>query len=141
METIIPLAINRLQHIGIPVTNLERSVHFYKRLGFAAVMQAPFYIDGAPGICTMLERAGMLIELYQLPELQLDEIRHRKAGRIDHIAFDVDDIDEAFNLIRDAGIPINESSPVFLQFWEKGCKYFTFPGPDGETLECNQILR
>lgn len=54
----------------------------------------------------------MIIELYQMPEKELLEIRNRSNGHIDHIAFDVDDIEEYFNLA----------------------------GPDGERLEFNQIL-
>src|SRR6267143_3212529 len=40
------LIINGLQHIGIPVTDIATSEAFYKRLGFANVMKAPFTIDG-----------------------------------------------------------------------------------------------
>ena len=132
--------ITAIQHIGIPVTDISTSQTFYKRLGFANVMQAGFGEEGARGTCVMMKRDSMIIELYQLPEPDLSEIRTRKNGHIDHIAFDVPDIDEAFKTIQQAGFNIIEPEPVFLKFWAKGCKYFNITGPDGERLEFNQVL-
>lgn len=82
----------------------------------------------------------MIVELYQMPSAALEEVRSRKNGHIDHIAFDVDDIDEAYQSITNMGLPIIEAQPVFLSFWKKGCKYFNITGPDGERLEFNQVL-
>lgn len=135
-----PINITSIQHIGIPVTNIGNSQAFYERLGFANVMQAGFGEEGARGTCVMMKRDSMIIELYQLPEPELSEIRSRKNGHIDHVAFDVPDIDEAFKTIQQAGFNIIEQEPVFLQFWARGCKYFNITGPDGERLEFNQVL-
>lgn len=136
----IKLKINRLQHIGVPVTDLETSRAFYERLGFTNVMRAGFTDGGLPGTCIMMQLNDIIIELYQLPEHALNEIRSRGNGHIDHIAFDVNDIDETFEAIKQAGLNSIEPEPVFLQFWERGCKYFNITGPDGERLEFNQIL-
>lgn len=132
--------ITSIQHIGIPATNIANSQAFYERLGFSNAMQAGFGKEGARGICVMMKRDGIIIELYQLPEPDLSEIRTRKNGHIDHVAFDVPDIDEAFKTIQQAGFNIIEPEPVFLQFWARGCKYFNITGPDGERLEFNQVL-
>jgi catechol 2,3-dioxygenase-like lactoylglutathione lyase family enzyme len=140
MQNAINLQINAIQHIGIPVTDLKNSVPFYTRLGFTNVMQAAFNEKGEPGTCVMMQRGNMIMELYQLPESGLSEIRSRKNGHIDHVAFDVPDIDEAYTIIQAAGFNIIEPQPVFLQFWERGCKYFNITGPDGERLEFNQVL-
>lgn len=135
---IIP--INGLQHTGIPVSNITTSEAFYTRLGFTNVMQAGFTHDDKPGTCIMMQRDNMIIELYQMPEPALAEIRSRRDGHIDHIAFDVSDIDAVYTLVKNAGFNIIEPAPVFLQFWQKGCKYFNITGPDGERLEFNQVL-
>jgi lactoylglutathione lyase len=82
----------------------------------------------------------MIIEIYQMPENDLNEIRNRSNGHIDHIAFDVPDIENAFNLLKENGFNVIENEPVFLPFWENGCRYFNISGPDGEKLEFNQIL-
>ncbi len=134
------LKINHLQHVGLPVTNLKISQTFYERLGFSNVMQSGFEHRGGRGSVSMMKRGGMILELYQMPEAELQEIKTRKDGLIDHIAFDVDNIDEAFATLKSAAFPIVEPEPVFLPFWEIGCKYFNVLGPDGERLEFNQIL-
>ena len=82
----------------------------------------------------------MILELYQMPEAELQEIRSRRDGHIDHIAFDVDAIEDAFAELKGAGFAVIEAEPVFLPFWKSGCKYFNVLGPDGERLEFNQIL-
>lgn len=140
MTNAINLQLNAIQHIGIPVTDLNASQSFYERLGFANVMQAGFGPEEERGTCVMMKRDHMVIELYQLPKAKLTEIRSRGNGHIDHVAFDVSDIDATYAIIREAGFNILESEPVFLQFWERGCKYFNITGPDGERLEFNQVL-
>lgn len=140
MESAINLKINAIQHIGIPVTNICVSALFYSKLGFIDVMEAPFEDSGEKGSCIMMKRDHMIIELYQLPQNALPGIRARKDGHIDHVAFDVNDIDEAYTTIKQGGFNIIEPEPVFLQFWQNGCKYFNITGPDGERLEFNQVL-
>ena len=132
--------INHIQHIGLPVTNISNSVAFYQQLGFENVMQSPFQEDEQTGTCIMMKNKNVVIELYQLPDHKLQEIRNRKDGHIDHITFDVDDIDYAFKTLKEASFKIIEEQPVFLPFWKNGCKYFNILGPDNERLEFNQIL-
>jgi lactoylglutathione lyase len=87
-----------------------------------------------------MEREGVVIELYQLPPDQLSaDIRTRKDGHLDHIAFNVKDIDKAFEEVKSAGLVPLQNEPVKLDFWKKGCRYFSIRGPDGEKLEFNQI--
>jgi catechol 2,3-dioxygenase-like lactoylglutathione lyase family enzyme len=140
MNNTIKLPITGLQHIGIPVTDLKISEAFYSRIGFVKVMEKPFNFNGGKGICVMMKYDAMILELYQMPAHILVEVKSRKDGHIDHIAFDVTDIDETFRLLKENGFSTFESAPVFLDFWEKGCKYFNIAGPDGERLEFNQIM-
>ncbi len=131
---------NGIQHIGIPVTDLDRSVAFYGRLGFEPVMAAGFEHNGGNGQCRMMQRGAAVIELYQMPPGELEEIRRRGNGHIDHVAFDVVDIERAFSDLREAGFTIDQEAPVGLDFWDRGCRFFHVIGPDGERLEFNQIL-
>lgn len=140
MKNPLPLSIRSIQHIGIPVTNIIVSETFYKQLGFINVMQAEFLHNHEPGTCIMMKQKDMIIELYQLPGRELESIGNRKDGHIDHIAFDVPDINEAFAVLKKEGFTIAEAAPVFLNFWQNGCKYFNIIGPDGERLEFNQVL-
>jgi len=134
------LKLNHIQHIGVPVTNIQASEAFYERLGFKNVMATTFQYNGGMGNVAMMKRDAMIIELYQMPEAELAAIRNRKNGHIDHVAFDVDDIDKTFEVLKSNAFNVIEDQPVFLSFWEKGCKYFNITGPDGERLEFNQIL-
>ena len=135
------LKINKLQHIGIPVTDLKKSEIFYEGLGFQNVMHSQFEIDGENGFVSMMQLKDIIIEIYQMPSRQLVEVKTRKDGRVDHIAFDVDDIDATYLELSSNGYHMLEPSPVLLaSFWSKGCKYFNIAGPDGERLEFNQVL-
>jgi catechol 2,3-dioxygenase-like lactoylglutathione lyase family enzyme len=132
--------INHLQHTGIPVTDLQASEAFYKKLGFQNVMASGFEHNGEKGSMAMMQQGAMIIEIYQMPPKELEEVRSRGNGHIDHIAFDVSDIDEAFIELKNAGFNVIEEAPVFLPFWKNGCRYFNITGPDKERLEFNQIL-
>ena len=134
------IKINFLQHVGLPVTNLKISEAFYQKLGFENVMGSAFEHEGSRGTVAMMQHAKIILELYQMPEAELEGIRSRKDGHIDHIAFDVDDIEDMFRKMKKAEFAVVEAEPVFLPFWKNGCKYFSILGPDGERLEFNQIL-
>ena len=134
------LQINHLQHIGVPVRNLAVSQAFYERLGFQNAMTRSFPYEGDTGHVVMMQRGAIIMELYQFPEPELSKIRARKDGHVDHVAFDVSDIDATYNTLKNNGFHCVESEPQFLAFWERGCKYFNILGPDGERLEFNQIL-
>ncbi len=134
------LKINHLQHIGIPVAKMEVSQHFYEGLGFKNIMGASFDFNNDKGKVVMMQLDDIIIELYQFPAPELTAIQNRKDGHVDHIAFDVDDIDDTFSELKKANYKIIEEAPVFLNFWKNGCKYFNIIGPGGERLEFNQIL-
>ncbi len=134
------ISINHLQHVGIPVTDLWRSQVFYEKLGFRNVMSSTFNYMGDKGSVAMMKMNDIIIELYQMPEAALRDIQQRSDGHIDHIAFDVDDIEATFIALKQASFELIEPAPVFLPFWKNGCKYFNITGPDGERLEFNQIL-
>ena len=132
--------IHKIQHIGIPAHDLEISIPFYERLGFENVMESPFEFDGGYGTCVMMKNHEVIVELYQLPEKQLAEIKQRKNGHVDHFAIDVSDVDLAFDTLKKAGFEMLESTPTFLPFWKNGTRFFNVKGPSGETIEFNQIL-
>ena len=56
----------------------------------------------------MMQRGDITLELYEFPAAALAEIRARSNGHIDHLAFDVLDIDAAFNTLRSAGYNVLE---------------------------------
>ena len=134
------LKINHLQHIGLPIVDLKISQAFYESLGFRMAMHSTFMHEGEQGMVSMMKHEKIIIELYQMPEPELSNVKQRKDGHIDHITVDVDDIDETFTLLKNEGFSIIEDRLVFLPFWKNGCKYFNILGPDSERLEFCQIL-
>jgi catechol 2,3-dioxygenase-like lactoylglutathione lyase family enzyme len=137
---IMNLKLNHIQHVDIPVTDIKISEVFYEKLGFKNVMATTFKFNGNTGNVAMMKLNDMVIELYQMPEPELKEIKTRGNGHIDHIAFDVDDIHSTFDELKANGFLVLEEAPVSLSFWKNGCTYFNITGPDGERLEFNQIL-
>lgn len=140
MPSPVSLSLKAIQHVGVPVTDIRVSEAFYLSLGFSNVMEAGFTQPDGKGTCIMMQQGNIVMELYQLPATQLQSVRERKDGHVDHVAFDVSDIDETYDILVKAGYTVLEPAPVFLQFWENGCKYFNIIGPDGERLEFNQVL-
>jgi lactoylglutathione lyase len=131
-----------LQHIGLPVTNLERSKAFYAGLGFEEAMRTDLPGASEAVQVAMMQHEGLTIEMYQLEQEERQAVAKRTDGHLDHIALDVMDIEQAYNDIRAAGLEIlEENAPVFLPFWEHGVRFFTIRGPDGEKVEFNQILK
>jgi catechol 2,3-dioxygenase-like lactoylglutathione lyase family enzyme len=129
-----------LQHLGIPVTDLSRTIDFYTRLGFNNIHRNHVDEPGGRVEVAFMEQRGAVIEFYQVTETEREEIRSRKDGHIDHIAFDVEDVDEAYGELKEAGFDMAEPCVKYLAFWKRGCKYFAVRGPDGEKLEFNQVL-
>ena len=127
-------------HLGIPVTNIEESLTFYRRFGFQTIMTAEIPEQGDVVRAAMLEKDRFVIELYQLVGAEREEIARRKDGHIDHIAFTVINVDRAFAELKAEGFAPLEPSPVRLGFWENGYKYFNIRGPVGEKLEFGQTL-
>jgi len=131
-----------LQHLGIPVTSLQNSVRFYTSLGFKRILSSTVEVPEENDTIqvAMMKQKDVIVELYQVTENELKELRNRKDGHVDHIAFDVADVEKAYQELKLTGYEMVEERPVFLNFWERGCKYFAIRGPDAEKLEFNQIL-
>ena len=63
-----------------------------------------------------------------------------EAGAINHLAIDVNDIEEAYKFICDNNLNNTNDTIHFLPFWDNGVKFFTIQGPSGERVEFSQML-
>jgi len=116
--------ITGLAHIGIFVKDIDKSIDFYKRLGFTLDKEE------APSIrLAFLSAGNCLIEL-----VEQKEIPTRAAGIVDHVAMIVDDIYAAIANAKASGIDIDESTVSSVPILG-GVKNVFFDGPDGERLE------
>ncbi len=117
-----------LQHIGIPVSDLKRSIAFYERIGFS-----PALVSENEGVSVAFLKLGTLVlELYQ------NGLATERIGAIDHFAINVTDVDRVHELAKADQLEIIEEGQ--LPYWENGVKYFTILGPDSEKVEFNQYL-
>lgn len=127
-------------HLGIVVSNIEISKKFYEKFGFREVTKAKIKDKGNIIKVSILEKCRFRIKLIQPIGKELEEVKLRKDGHIDHIAFDVVDIEKAFEELKQSGINITQENPIFLPLWERGIKYFDILGPDGEKIEFSEKL-
>ena len=127
----------RLDHVGIPVRDLERSKKFYcELLGFEEYCSVDMDLPIMSGV-VFLKRDDLMIEFHVT---RGDVWGEKPAGRqwgIIHLAFLVDDIEKEFDRFRAAGYvnttPLGYSSEI--KGTEEYRRYVYFAGPDGELIE------
>lgn len=124
--------ITGIQHVGIPTSDIEKSIQFYQSLGFETVCR------------TANPNSGEAVAFLQLENLVMEIYESQQAagvtGAIDHVALDVTGIDSLFASIKEAGHRMLDEEVRFLPFWEHGVKFFTILGPNGERIEfCEKL--
>lgn len=117
--------------VGIAYSNREEVVNFYLKMGFE------FIKDPNDKNIFYFGYKNVTIKFFWEPE---ETVRKRNDGYIDHIAFDIKNIDDVYREVESAGCLLVEDEPVELPFWDKGIKYFNFRGPSGEKVELEQRL-
>lgn len=121
-----------VQHIGIPTNDIEKTIAFYAGLGFALALR------------TENKAAGEQVAFLRLGNLTVETYQNGRAadrpGAIDHVALCVTDADAAFAAAKAAGCQMLDTQVQFLPFWEKGVRFFTVLGPNGEKVEFSQML-
>ncbi len=126
------------QHLGLPVSDIEKSIEFYSSIGFKILSRFELQEDGGTTYVTFIDINGFCIELYQ-PAAGFDKVRGI-TGPIDHLALNVKDINTAFSDIMAMGYAPMSEAPITLPLQADGVSYFVISGPDGEKVEFNQIL-
>jgi len=124
------LKLNRVHHIAIICSDYEKSKYFYTEvLGLQIVREV--YREQRQSYKLDLEVAGQYqIELFSFPEPPARASRPEAAG-LRHLAFEVDDINEAVFHIKEYGI---EVEPVRIDEFT-GKQYTFFADPDGLPIE------
>ncbi len=125
--------ITGIQHIGLPTNDLEKTIAFYKTLGFEVASETTLPTDRV----AFLKLKNICIETYQST---VSDCAKGFDGAIDHIAVDVDDIEATWEAVKAAGLTPMGEEIEFLPFWEKGVRFFKVLGPNHEPVEFSQIL-
>jgi len=141
--------IKGMDHVGISVANLERSLHFYGELlgmnvlaveTFAgAQYEAILALDGATGKVALLKRGSLQIELFEFAQpspAALDPERPVCHHGITHFCFEVSDIDGEYARLKTAGVPFHCAPLLFGD----STKATYGRDPDGNVFEMFETL-
>lgn len=141
-----------VQHIGIPVSDMQRSLAFYKEtLGFEPLFIAQGEGDalseavGVPNAnlsFSFLQAGNTIVELlqYHTPIGRAQDRMNCDVGAV-HIAFEVDDIEDAYKRLTAKGIKFN-APPMHIGSGPlEGCAFAYFPDPDNVQLELFQTAK
>ena len=121
-----------VQHIGLPTNDLDKTIAFYLALVFEIALQT---VDGQSGERVAFLRSGNLtVECYE------NRCAVGHSGAWDHLALDVTDVQAVFRMMQEKGFTTPGQQIEFLPFWEKGVRFFTIIGPNGEKVEFSQYL-
>ncbi|MFP3154555.1 VOC family protein [Lachnospiraceae bacterium ZAX-1] len=119
-----------IAHIGLPTSDIGNTINFYKSLGFEPIYQTE---NKGKAVC-FLRLKNLVIETYE------NGNPAGKAGAIEHIAIDVNDIDEAYRTIKEGGYDCLDEEIKFLPFWANGTRFFKILGPNSEIVEfCSMV--
>jgi glyoxylase I family protein len=124
------LKLNRVHHIAIICSDYQKSKHFYSEvLGLKILLEV--YREERQSYKLDLEVGNQYqIELFSFPDPPARPSRPEAAG-LRHLAFEVDDIDEAVADIKASGVTVEA-----IRIDEFTGKRFTFfADPDGLPLE------
>ena len=124
------LEIEKVDHVGIRVSNKETSIAFYQSLGFKLITDVGFE-KGHPVI--MRHESGDVLNLLgpavETPSANiLMDIDDKHAG-ITHVSYKVKSIDNAKAFLADAGIPLSG------EFQFKGLHAIFIRDPDLNVIE------
>lgn len=143
--------IARIDHLNIVVSDLDRSIAFFRLLGFdeglGAELDPAFLaqltgIAGADGRFVTMHHPGSNVTI-ELLKFVTDGVADPQLGRADriglrHLAFAVTDIETTVAELHAAGVEFLSS----IQTWEKTGKRLVYlHGPDGILLELAEYPR
>lgn len=143
------MSVQRLSHIGICVSDLERSVGFYREaLGFRELSRLAVEgvdsarlldIDGGELQAVYLERDGTRIELLYYPAAghqQGDIPRPMNRLGLTHLSLRVDSVDEAIAAVERSGGSVLAHTRIDNEAWHTCAVFVT--DPDGLRIELLQ---
>ena len=121
-----------IQHIGIPTNDIEKTIAFYKELGFETALQT--INKEADEKVAFLKLKTLVIETYENKAAKLE------SGAIDHVAVNVNNIEEVYQYISEKKLNTTNDTIHFLPFWKNGVRFFMIEGPNMEKIEFSQYL-
>lgn len=127
------MAVRKLEHVGIMVTNIEQSIAFYTQVVGLKHLYTMMHGDG---IIRLAFLAGTDGEESEIELIENYSGQLAAEGRTHHVAFTVDDVEAEF--VRLNGLADVKVTDEEITTLPNGARYFFFEGPDGEFLEMFQ---
>ncbi|MCR8634890.1 MULTISPECIES: VOC family protein [Paenibacillus] len=130
------MARKKIEHIGIMVSDLQQSIRFYREVVGLVLKDTLLHTNGVIQLAFLgFDQSGETeVELIQGYNDKLPQ-----EGKVHHIAFTVDNVEEEFERIKLLQhVKLIDSEIITLP---NGSRYFFFHGPDGEWIEFFQSTR
>jgi lactoylglutathione lyase len=126
------MTVRKLEHVGIMVKDLEKSISFYTDvIGLSHL----YTMTHTNGVIRLAFLAGAEAQETELELIEGYNSGLPAEGKTHHVAFTVDDVEAEYERIKELGVPLRDSEITTLP---NGARYFFFYGPDGEFLEMFQ---
>ncbi|UJF32715.1 VOC family protein [Paenibacillus hexagrammi] len=129
------MAVKKMEHVGIMVANLEASIRFYEEVIGLKHKGTLLHTNG------VIRLAFLGFDVHGETEVELIEGYNAnlpQEGKVHHLAFTVDHIDEEYARIQGLGV---EQLDEQLTTLPNGSRYFFFNGLDGERIEFFESTR
>jgi lactoylglutathione lyase len=125
------MAVRKLEHVGVMVSDIEVSVDFYQNVLGLDLLDS-FKANPAVTLAFLGNRESgqVIVELVSGNDKEFPD-----EGKVHHIAFTVDNIEEEITRLKALNVAFSNDEILTLA---NGSKYIFFKGPDGETLELFQ---
>lgn len=121
--------IKKIEHVAIMVTDMDKSIDFYKKLFGFEVRQRGQNKKREMTFLFHPNEPGFEIELMR--DLAPSETYHEK-GLVNHLAFTVDNMEEACQFLKENSVePHSETPNIAID----GAKTMFFSGPNNELLQ------
>jgi len=131
--------INGLAHIGLFITDIEKSKKFYTEvLEFETIYECALdEPDGTSTKIAFMKNGDLTIELVQVANPS-----KRADGWIDHIALRVENIEAVRETLLSRGVKFETDDITFAPgVFPNGSKWILFRGPDNEHLEITEVMK
>ena len=128
--------IHALHHIGIPTSDMDKTIAFYQGLGADIVYQKMVEENGQMVSVTLIDFFGTMLEFYLRDETAM------RVGAIDHLAFKVDHIMDMYETCKKNGYRLMEecADEIGLSpYWPNQMKWFIVYGPNEEKIEFSEV--
>jgi lactoylglutathione lyase len=120
----------KFTYVGIRVTDLQRSIDFYtKLLGMKVTGRSKIEQTNGETVGLQSDKNGFVLELNYYEESSPYNTRYVVGEGLDHLAFKVDDLDEALDEARSAG------HRTVLKMKADGSRWAYVEDPDGIWIE------